>query len=299
MNFEHLKVFYTAANKKNFSETAKILHLSQPSVSSQIRQLEESLNVSLFRRTTKKVSLTAEGKLLYQYAGKILELVNQTKKEIDLLSQSVHGELIIGASLTTGEYFLPYFLGQYKQEYPHVDLTMKIYNSEQIIEKLENEEINVGFIESMISYSHLHQEAIMDDELVMVASKQWFDSSFDEEETITPEELFSLPIIMREQGSGTRQVVEENLRRNDLNPSKLNIILELESTESIKSAVESGMGISIISKSAVQKEMKLGILKALRIKGIRLKRYFYAVYNDQNLSLPSESFVSFIKENTK
>lgn len=294
MHLEHLKVFYTAAKQKNFSETAKILHLSQPSVSLQIRQLEESLNVRLFDRTTKKISLTPVGKLLYQHAEKILEMITKTEKEIALLSESIHGDLKIGASLTIGEHVLPYVLGNYLKEYPKVNIKLKILNSEQIIEKLTNEEIHLGFIESMISYPDFTQTPFQEDELVIIASTKYSHILIDGYNQITPNDLFMLPIILREQGSGTRQVIEEHLRNNRLNPENLNIILELENTESIKSAVESGMGISIISKSAIQKELQLETIRAISLQGINMSRFFYSVYDDKKLSLPSESFISFI-----
>ncbi|MBB6453679.1 DNA-binding transcriptional LysR family regulator [Salirhabdus euzebyi] len=294
MNLEHLKVFYTAATKKNFSETAKILHLSQPSVSLQIRQLEDHLNIKLFERTTKKISLTPAGELLFQNADKILKLVNQAEKEIELLSESVHGELLVGASRTIGEHVLPYVLGQYIKEYPQVNIRLRILNSQNIIEHLKNKEINIGFIESMISYPDFVQKPFLEDELVLIAPQNYSHILISDNNFIAPNDLFSLPIILREQGSGTRQVVEEHLRKNNLDPSKLNVILELENTESIKSAVESGMGVSIISKSAIRKELQLKSLKAISIEGITLNRQFYSVYDQDDLSIQSESFLSFI-----
>ncbi|MFF5400277.1 LysR substrate-binding domain-containing protein [Peribacillus butanolivorans] len=293
--FEHLKIFYTAAIKKNFSETAKILHMSQPSVSVQIRQLEESLETQLFKRTTKKVYLTPAGEFLLKSAKQILKQVNDTKKEIQQLSQSIHGNLIIGASLTIGEHILPYLFGKFIKEYLNINIIFKIYNSQQIIEKLNDEEIHLGFIESMISYPEFIQESFLEDELVIVSS---YETAIipDDNDYISVDQLFSLPFILREKGSGTRQVIEENLRKNNLNPEKLNIILELENTESIKSAVESGMGISIISKAAVQKELSLKTLRRLFIKELNLKRSLYSIYYDNTLTLTGETFLSFIVE---
>jgi DNA-binding transcriptional LysR family regulator len=284
-----------AALKKNFSETAKALHMSQPSVSLQIRQLEDSLGTKLFNRTTKKVYLTPAGELLVKSAKIILKQVNETKKELQQLSQSIHGNLIIGASLTIGEYILPYLFGNFKQKYPNVNIVLKIYNSQQIAEKLNDEEINLGFIESMISYPEFVQEAFLEDELIIITTDK-ISTVTDNNMNISIDQLFILPLILREEGSGTRQVIEESLRKDNLNPSKLNVILELENTESIKSAVESGMGISIISKVAVQKELSLKTLKSLSIKDLNLKRSLYYIYNDTNLSLPSQVFLKFISE---
>lgn len=290
-----MKVFYTVAMKRNFSQSAKNLHLSQPSVSSQIKQLENSLGVLLFNRSTKKVNLTNEGKLLFRNAEQILKLVNQTKNEITLLSEKMNGDLEIGASLTIAEHILPKLLGLYKQQFPQVNVHLKVFNSEIIVKKLLNEEINLGFIESMVSYSNLNQSIFMNDELVLISSLLFWHRYIGSKDQILPKELFSLPIILRERGSGTRQVIEEKLIQNQLNPENLNVILELESTESIKSAVESGLGVSIVSKSAISKELKLNTLKYLTISGIRLDRYFFSVYQERNISAVSESFLTYFK----
>lgn len=295
MNFDHLKVFYVAATKRNFSETAKALHLSQPTVSLQIQQLESFLDVKLFERTTKNIRLTDSGQLLFQFAGKILQLVNQTKKELALLSDSIHGSLNIGASMTVGEYILPYMIGKYQKEYPKVNLSMNIYNSTQIIQQLRGEQIDLGFIESTISHPDLVHLPFLEDELILISSNKDGDPLLADRNSITPEELFSLPLILREQGSGTRQVLEENLIKHNLDPGKLNIILELGSTESIKATVESGMGLSIISKSAIQKELRLGTLRTIRIQGISLLRSFYAVFDKNRLfSVPADAFLEFL-----
>ncbi|MCA0174540.1 selenium metabolism-associated LysR family transcriptional regulator [Bacillus sp. RAR_GA_16] len=293
MNLEHLKTFHTAALKKNFSETAKALHVSQPSVSLQIRQLEEYLGAPLFKRTTQKVYLTPAGDLLLKSAEKILKQVNDTKKAIQILSESTSGNLIIGASLTIGEHILPYLFASFQKQHPNINLVLKIYNSQQIIEELSDEKIHIGFIESMISYPEFVQEAFLEDELVIISSYENSNIT-DENGYITPEQLLSLPFILREQGSGTRQVIEEKLRQNHLNPSKLNVVMELENTESIKSAVETGMGISIISRAAVQKELRLKTLKPLMIQNINLSRSLFTIYKDYNLSLTGEVFHSFV-----
>ncbi|MEH7249084.1 selenium metabolism-associated LysR family transcriptional regulator [Neobacillus niacini] len=289
MNLDHLKVFFMAATKKNFSETAKILHLSQPSVSLQIKHLEEYLNTSLFDRTTKKIQLTDSGKKLYNYAEKIIHLVNQAEKDLELFSETIHGDLRLGASLTIGEYLLPYYLGNFIKQYPNVQLMMKIYNSHQIIEKLINQEIELGFIEATIPHKNLDSIPFLEDELVIISSTS-HPFHFLEKETIEPDKLFSLPIIMREKGSGTRQVLEEKLLKSNLDPNNLNIVMELENTESIKSAVESGLGVSIISQTAIHKEIELGTLKKTRISGIHLKRHFYLLNKKQIQSSACDAF---------
>ncbi|MFZ4451263.1 selenium metabolism-associated LysR family transcriptional regulator [Salibacterium aidingense] len=295
MNLEHLKAFYILANHQNFSATAKILHLAQPTVSLQIKNLEQALDATLFERTTKSVKLTPSGEILYKYADQIFSLVRQTEKELDMLSETIHGDLNIGASLTIGEHILPYVLGRFRKEFPHIHLNLKVYNSEQIMEHLGNDEIDLGFIESTKSYPDYNQLAFLEDELVVTASASSSSPVNPQKQEIWPEELFDFPIIMRERGSGTRQVVENHLQNHGLDPGKLDVIMELEHTESIKSAVESGLGIMIISKNAIKKELKLGTLRQIPIHGIRLRRFFHAVYKQEKLTLSSESFLSFIQ----
>ncbi|MCM3570384.1 selenium metabolism-associated LysR family transcriptional regulator [Neobacillus mesonae] len=289
MNLEHLKVFFTAATKKNFSETAKILHLSQPSVSLHIKHLEEYLNTSLFDRSTKKMELTHAGTILYNYAEQLIQLVNQVEKDISLLSETIHGDLRLGASLTIGEYLLPYFLGDFIKKYPEVNISFKVDNSYQIIEQLLDGKIDLGFIEASIPRKEIDSFPFLEDELVIISSVKDPHPNLTED-TIEPELLFSLPIIVREHGSGTRQVLETNLSKHQLDVGQLHIIMEFENTESIKSAVESGMGVAIISKTTIQKELDLGLLKQTRIKGIPLKRYLYLIHRKQVLSPACDAF---------
>lgn len=296
MRLDYLKVFYVVANNKSFSETARELHLSQSTVSSQIKQLEEQWDCQLFERTTKKVTLTDAGEVLYQQVDKFVSLMNETGNALQQLKECVHGELTIGASLTIGGYVLPYVLAEFHQLYPKVKLSMKLDNSNEIIKKLINHEINLGFIESTIPYPALTQTPFAKDELIIIGSVA---KPFTSSSIITVDELQSFPFIMREQGSGTRQVIEESLRENNINPDQLNILMEFEQTESIKSAVEAGLGISILSKSAVKKELKLNSLQQLKVEGLSLTRNFYIVYQQALLQLTSKKLIEHLTTTPK
>ncbi|WP_134702025.1 selenium metabolism-associated LysR family transcriptional regulator [Ammoniphilus sp. YIM 78166] len=295
MNLDQLRVFYIAAEKKNFSQTAKALHISQPSVSQQIQQLENALNTKLFERTTKSIRLTEAGNILFHYAERIIHLAESAEKEISLLSEALTGEIHIGASTTIGEHVLPYVLGKFKMEYPKVTLRMHINNSQQIIDQLSNQEIQLGFVESTLRHPKLHYQPLLEDELVVVSSRTSPHPLLGDRDSITPYELFSLPLILREPGSGTRQVIEESLDKLDLDPGKLHIVMELGNTEAVKAAVETGMGLSILSRFALQRELKLQTLKILTMKGLHFRRSFYLVY-DKSKVLPnqSETFLHFI-----
>ncbi|WNC15468.1 selenium metabolism-associated LysR family transcriptional regulator [Brevibacillus brevis] len=295
MNLDHLKVFYVAAKKRNFSQTAKSLHISQSSVSIQIRRLEEHLQTKLFERTTKSIRLTESGNLLFHYAERIFHLVENAEKEISLLSGALTGEVHIGASTTIGEHVLPYVLGRFKRDYPQVTIRMQINNSHQIINQLLDHEIQLGFIESSLRHPKLSYQPILDDELMVVCSRESPHPLLQNRESITPYELFSLPLILREPGSGTRQVIEETLVGLDLDPEKLHIVMELGNTEAVKAAVETGMGISILSRFALTRELKLGTLRIIPMKGMHFHRSFYLV-SDKSKVLPSqtETFLHYI-----
>lgn len=269
--------------------------MSQPNISLQIRQFEESLNTKLFKRTTRKVDLTQAGEILFHSAEKILNLIHQSEMEIILLSDSTHGVLNIGASMTIGEHILPKVLGKYKKEFPNVQIILEVNNTEQVIEKLVNEEIQVAFVQSMITYPKYRQHPFYEDELIIIASNDFVLPEWkDHRSSISIDEIFTLPFIFREAGSGTRQLIEEQLIKSKIDPNKLRIILELENTQSIKSAVEAGMGISIISKASVQHELRLNTLRQLTIKGMNFKRNFYSVYDEKKLTPASETFLSSI-----
>ncbi|WHY60020.1 LysR family transcriptional regulator [Cytobacillus firmus] len=291
MNLDYLKVFYVTANNKSFSQTAKDLHLSQSSVSLQIKQLEEQWDCQLFERTTKKISLTPAGEILYHKVKKLIALMNETENELEELKGSVHGDLKVGASLTIGEHVLPFLLADFSSLYPKVSLHLNVYNSRHIVEKLLNHEINLGFIESMLSYPALKQVPFAKDELIIIASPE---NKFIKTDNITIEELLSVPIIIREKGSGTRQVMEDSFRRCHVDASKLNVIMELKHTEAIKTCVEAGLGISIISKSAVKKELRLGTLKQLHIDGLTMQRDFYMIYHEEALKHTSRKLMEYI-----
>lgn len=294
MNLEHLKVFSVAAKQKSFSATAKLLHLSQPAVSLQIQQLEATLHVKLFERTTKRIKLTDSGKLLLHYAEQIIQLVSQAEKELALLADSVHGRLHIGASLTTGDYVLPSLLGRFKQQFPEVKLFVELFNSHDIINKLANQEIDLGFVEAPLHHTDLQLLPFMEDELVVITSTQQPHLIDPEQSVISIAELFALPFILREEGSGTRKVMENCFFEHALDPNQLNVRMELASTESIKSMVESGMGISVISKASIQKELRLGTLRVVALEKISFKRQFYVVHRaNKAQSIATEAFVAF------
>lgn len=297
MNFEKLKTFITVADKKSFSEAARILYLSQPTITSHIKSLEEHLNTTLFERTTKQIQMTESANVLYRYAKEIIKLTESAEKEIFILSEKMYGDLNIACSLTIGENVLPQMLGRFKSEFPLIQMSVDITNTTQILTRVKDHVLDLGFIEAPIEDPDLVLEPFLEDELVLVAKEGFFEN---DKINITLEELKTLPLVLRENGSGTRTVMCQYLIKAGIDPSFLNVTFEFGSTEAVKSAVESGLGVSIISKSAIKKELQLGLLRAFHIKDLFLSRFFYIVYHkDTVLKSTVEAFLKSIRSSYK
>lgn len=293
MNYEKLKTFVTVAEKKSFSEAAKLLYLSQPTITSQIKSLEEQLNTTLFERTTKQVKLTPSARVLYKYAKEIIRLNDLAVKEIELMSEKIQGDLLVASSLTVGENVLPQIIGQFKQDYPLIQISVNITNTTQIITKIKDHVLDLGLIEAPVEDKDLIVEPFMEDELILIAKPGYFEE--DKVEVILSD-FKTIPLVCREKGSGTLTVMNQYLKKEGLDLSELNVILEFGSTEAVKSAVESGLGVSVISKTAIKKELKLGLLKAYPMKNVTFSRFFYVVYHRDTILKPTvEVFLDLIK----
>lgn len=294
MNYERLKTFIAVSEKKSFSEAAKILYVTQPTITAQIKALEEELNTKLFERTTKKVEMTQSAAILFKYAKEIVHFNDLAKKEISEIEETMYGDLRIGCSLTIGEYILPVFLKNLKDMYPLINMSVEITNSNNIVINMKDQLIDVGLVETPINDPQLVVEPFLEDELILIAAPHYFANK---EITISPDLLKTTPLIMREKGSGTRAVVMERLQAAGLSPDKLNVIMELGSTEAIKSAVAAGLGVSIISKHAIKKEQKLQLIKAYTIKNISFYRNFYIAYRkNQVLKSTTDIFIEELKK---
>ncbi len=294
LNKFSLKTFHTLANERSFSNTARILCLTQPAVSHQIHIMEDYLKTRLFDRVKGDVSLTPAGEILYKYAQEILELYHQAEKEISELTESVQGRLVIGASTTIGQYLLPVILGKFKDCHPNIDIFLTNANTRDISAQLLNNLIDLGLVEGPADHKDIIVERFMEDELVVIAPARhhWQDGC-----EIDIDEVRQEPIILREQGSGTRKAIEDALSKAGIKLTDLNIKMELGSSESIKAAVEAGLGISIISQWTVLKEKKLGSLKVLRLKGIKLNRDFAVILKNNRFKTKTmDQFLDFLKK---
>jgi DNA-binding transcriptional LysR family regulator len=271
-----LVVFRTVAEQLSFRKAAEELYLTQPAVSLQIKALEEEIGVQLFDRTGAQIALTEAGKVLLGYSQHANALFIQAEQEIAALSGGHAGQLALGASTTIAQYVLPRLLGEYCKENPRVHPTLISGNTEQIVEAVEKQKIELGFIEGPARSREVKSEPFLEDELVLIASTahEWAERA-----SISVSDLCSAPLLMRERGSGTRRVIEMALERQGIKRNSMRIVMELDSTEAIKSAVEAGLGVGFVSRCAIAKDLRLGTnFKIVAIEGLRIKREFLIAY---------------------
>lgn len=288
-----LQVFHTVARLLSFTKAAETLHMTQPAVTFQIRQLEEHFNTRLFDRTHNRISLTAAGQRVFDYAEKIIALYGEMDTRVRELTGDVSGILIIGASTTIAEYVLPGLLGEFQSRYKDVNVRLSVSNSLGIVHMVENNTVDVGIVESPVTNKNLAVEVCWHDELMFICPPS---HPFAKKGAVTPQDIVNLPFLCREEGSGTREVINEYFEGNKISPNDLNLCMEFGSPEAIKSAVEAGLGVSIVSRATVGKELKLKTLVALPLEPV-LKRPFSFVHQRQKFRLRAvDEFMNFAHE---
>lgn len=269
-------MFRAVAKELSFRRAAEELYLTQPAISLQIKALEEDLGVQLFNRTGNHIALTPAGRVLLGYAEHSGELLIQAEQEIASLDGVHAGTLSLGASTTIAQYVLPRLLSDFYRQHPRVHATLISGNTEHIVEAIENEKIVLGFIEGPAQNRHVKTEPFLRDELVPIASA---DHELAARDSVLCSDLCAAPLLMRERGSGTRRVVEMALERHGVKRGALRIAMELDSTEAIKSAVEAGLGIGFVSRSAIIQDLRLNrSIKVLPFDGPKIYRDFLLAY---------------------
>lgn len=291
MNLSTLQTFITVAEKKNLSLAAQEIHITQPAISKQLSVLETYFGTSLAERRGRGVSLTPAGEVFYRYAREMLDLMQRAEREILNMSGEIRGRLIIWASTIPGHYILPPIIGAFKKAYPDVQTVLHIGDSKEAVQKLLEESAHLGAVGILPSSKRLEGVRFFSDELVVIVPP---DHPFAESTEITLEQLSREPLIWREMGSGTRSVVEGHLAQGGLAPDKLDIALELGSTGAVVNAVETGAGISVVSRWAVLKEQALNKIVTLKIKDLTMQRDLYLVYPRRKSRSPMvEAFLNF------
>ncbi len=276
-----LQVFHTVARLLSFTKAAETLHMTQPAVTFQVRQLEEHFNTRLFDRTHNRISLTEAGVRVYEYADRIFELYTEMENSVREMTGEIRGALTIGASTTIAEYMLPALLGDFKKRYAEVNIHLKVSNTDGIVSMVENNTIDLGVVEAPVSNKNLVVEVCRKDRLVAIVPPN---HELAGDATVALKRLLDYPFICREEGSGTREVISEYLGNMQLCSTALNISMELGSPEAVKGAVEAGMGVSVVSRATILKELRLGSLVAVDLDP-RMDRRFSFVHQKQKFRL--------------
>lgn len=289
--FEELKTFISVIEHNNFTKAGEALNLSQPSVSTHIKNLENYFGTTLINRSVrqKNIYITESGYTLYKRAKEILNLVDTTYIEVKTLSDTIKGVLKIGASLTIGEYLLPNFLTYFSKKYPDVDVEIYIGNTTKIASKVKGLSLDIGLVEGIISSPYLTQKYFLEDKMVLAFSKE--NKNFLKDFNFN--KLHNQKWILREEGSGTREYLDMFLYTNKIPPKSIMI---LGSNYAVKEAVKNDLGITIISSLVTSPAVKNNELSVIELDNMYNRSFSYLIPNNIIISKTSEIFIKELKE---
>lgn len=288
-----LKVFHSVACNLSFTKASRELFITQPAISKHIHELEVQYKTPLFERTGNQIRLTRAGDLLLSHTQNLLAAYRQLDFEMNLLTDNRSGDLRLGASTTISQYVLPPMLASFIQKFPDIKVSLLNGNSYDIERALREGKITLGLVEGNSRQNSMHYIPFMKDELVVVTHTGSKLARYDE---LTLEQLCSLPVVLRENGSGTLEVLESALAEHQIKLSQLNVLLQLGSTESIKMFLENTDALGIISIRAVTRELMSGQLKVIEVESLKAEREFMFVEpQGQNGGL-EESFIRYTQQ---
>lgn len=293
VDLRQLEIFVKVAELGSFSKAAEALFLTQPTVSEHVRALEDELGLRLLDRLGRGATLTRAGRLLGSYATRMLALSREARQAMDSFQGRLSGELIIGGSTIPGEYVLPALVGRFKDKYPDISITLLIGDSQAVIDWVADGRAELGVAGARIAHRGVDYKELMPDEVVVVvpAAHSWHGRR-----QITVDELRGEPLLLRERGSGTRAALEIALGEAGLDLDSFRVVGEMGSTQAIKQAVKAGVGISLVSRRAVEEECKGGVLGCVRVKDFKVTRSFYlATHKERSRSPIAEAFRSFLE----
>jgi DNA-binding transcriptional LysR family regulator len=289
INLHQLKIFHAVARSGSFSRAAGELLISQPSVSIQVGELERQMGAELFEQVGKSVRLTEAGRVLDDYASRILALVDETRMAMDELKGLRRGRLLLGATSTPGTYLLPALLGRFKEQYPNIEIVLRVRDTRRIQEMLLQRELHLGVIGSKVILPDIDASLWVSDELVLVVAPGHRFASLG---TVRAADLAGQPFILRERGSGNREAVEDALNAAGVH---ITPVFELEGAEMVKQAVAANLGISILSRCAVDLEVAAGRLRVVPIEGVHIERAIWLLRRrDRRLPRIAQAFLEAI-----
>ncbi|MCP3177178.1 LysR family transcriptional regulator [Desulfuromonas sp. KJ2020] len=293
MDIRKLEVFCKIVDLKSFSKAAEFVSLTQPTVSEHVRQLEDLLGEKLLDRLGREVLPTPAGELLYRYAVRLIKLQDETFQAIRQFSGNLTGDLVLGASTIPGAYLLPRLIESFQSRHPAIRLRLKIADTAKTTHHLLSGEMEIGIIGARARVPALESTDIFSDRLILVVPPRhpWAKVS-----TISLEDLATQPFILREEGSGSRTVMNEELLRHGFNPAALSPVAEIDSSEAVRQAVKAGLGIAILSSLAVAEDLEKGSLVQVPIEGVDIRRPFYLVQRkNRQLSPLAQAFLEHLR----
>ncbi len=295
MDIHHLRVFVSVFKNRSFSKASEGLYLSQPTISDHIKAMEDELDCKLFDRLGRTIIPTREAEVLYIYAMEIIEKTNNIKEVICQFKKEIAGELIIGASTIPGTYLMPSIMASFQKKHPSVSFQIPVSDSRGIIERVLKNELLVGIVGAKLNNEKITYIPFMEDELILVSAP-----SLIKNHIITLRELIKIPMILREEGSGTRRETEKILEGKGVTIEDIKIAGIFGSTDAVKQAVKAGLGISILSRLSVTDELKFKTIKEIKINGIEMKRKFYIItHRKRTLPTVYKIFLEHIKAESK
>ncbi|MCX7840436.1 MAG: selenium metabolism-associated LysR family transcriptional regulator [Anaerolineae bacterium] len=276
IELRELRVFVAAAEEENFSAAARKLHLSQPAVSFQIQGLEQRLNVQLFQRNGRRITLTEAGRELLPLAREMVTLAARIEETMCAEQGIVKGNVVIGCSTSPGKYVLPHLIGAFRQKYPEAHFSVQVMTRQEVEEQLLAKQVHIGVLGLPAKSKDVECFPFFTDELILIApvNHPWSARGI-----ITPKELPQADWILRENSAATRQTITAVLKEHGIQVDTWRVAMELGSVEAIEAAVEAGHGVSFVSRVAVQRGLKLGKIKAIRVKGLQVQRQIYLARN--------------------
>lgn len=292
MNIRKLEIFYKTAKCLNMSQVAKDMYISQPSISQCISEIESEIDTKLFDRIGKKLYLTHEGKIFYEYTRRILNIYEEGINVVRS-SKSNKGNLVIGASTTIGTYIMPHIIHKFNKKEKDIEISMIIDNKHNIEELILNNKVDIAFIEGTVDSKEIILKDIWKDELVFISS---INHEWNRKKYLDIEDLKNNKFIIREDGSGTRERFEGFLENNDI---KFDSYIELSNLEAILNYVKLNIGVSCVPYMSVLSEERLKSINVYRIKDYNINRLLYsAIHKDKYISKPIKCFMEFCEETT-
>ena len=289
-NFHQLYIFHMVASHKSFSKAARELSISQPAVSIQVRDLENALGCSLLLRLRNGLKLTETGQAVFDYTRRIFALANEMHRVVQDIQGLAAGTLTIGSSTTPGEYILPWIIGKFRQLYPGIQVSLTIYNTQTVIDRIRAHELDIGMAGSSINLKGLVSFPYMNDEIALIAAPDHPAARKSEPDI---QDLRDYDFIMRERGSATRRAAEEYLQARGISPT---VTMELGGNEAIKRAVAAGAGIGVVSAFSIAPDAAAGFIKQLKVKRWDCHRPLSVFYRDErHLSAAQNAFLRFLQ----